>query len=72
MPSRISEFKPSDQAAVRRLILDGLAERWGVLDESLNPDLNDIAAAYAGITAKGKKAASGRARTLEPGKPKAR
>ena len=42
MPIRISEFEPSDQAAARRLILDGLAERWGVLDESLNPDLNEI------------------------------
>ncbi len=47
MPIRISEFEPSDQAAARRLILDGLADRWGVLDESLNPDLNDIAATYA-------------------------
>ncbi|HVA42657.1 MAG TPA: GNAT family N-acetyltransferase [Acidimicrobiales bacterium] len=36
-----------DQEAVRRLILDGLAERWsGQLDESPNPDLADLASAH--------------------------
>jgi len=26
--------------------LEGLGERWGSIDRSLNPDLNDIAASY--------------------------
>lgn len=40
-------FKPKDQAVVRRLVLEGLAEHWGYLDERMNPDLDDIAASYA-------------------------
>lgn len=44
----ISTFAPSDQHAARALVLAGLEEHWGVLDLSLNPDLNDIAASYAG------------------------
>ncbi|MCS6846744.1 MAG: GNAT family N-acetyltransferase [Anaerolineae bacterium] len=43
----IERFTPADQPAARALILAGLEERWGVLDPSLNPDLNDIAASYA-------------------------
>lgn len=42
----IVPFRPVDQVAARALILAGLAERWGTLDESLNPDLADIASAY--------------------------
>ena len=42
----IRPFQPSDQAAAERLILDGLVEHWGFLDETLNPDLNNIAATY--------------------------
>jgi GNAT superfamily N-acetyltransferase len=38
---------PDDQPAARALVLAGLAERWGWLDESLNPDLDDIAASYS-------------------------
>ena len=41
-------FRPGDQPAARALILAGLAERWGALDPTLNPDLDDIAASYAG------------------------
>jgi putative acetyltransferase len=41
-------FQPADQAAVKDLILAGLAEHWGRLDPSKNPDLDDIAASYAG------------------------
>lgn len=37
----------ADQAAAQALILDGLAERWGQLDPTLNPDLRDIATSYA-------------------------
>jgi len=41
------DFRPSDQEAVQRLILDGLRERWGAaFDDSLNSDLDDIAASY--------------------------
>jgi adenylate cyclase class IV/GNAT superfamily N-acetyltransferase len=44
----IRPFQPADQAAAKRLILAGLEEHWGALDLSLNPDLDDIAATYAG------------------------
>ena len=44
----IHPFTPADQAAVRSLILAGLEEHWGILDPTLNPDLDDIAASYAG------------------------
>lgn len=40
-------FQPADQPAVKALILSGLAEHWGALDPSKNPDLNDIALSYA-------------------------
>ena len=39
-------FSPSDQTAAKQLILAGLAEHWGELDLSLNPDLNDIQTSY--------------------------
>ena len=39
-------FQPSDQTAVKTLILAGLADHWGELDLTLNPDLNDIAVSY--------------------------
>lgn len=45
-PLVLRTFRPADQAAVRRLILDGLEEHWGTIDETLNPDLDDLAAAY--------------------------
>ncbi len=40
-------FQPDDQTEVKQLILSGLEEHWGVLDQSKNPDLNDIATSYA-------------------------
>jgi len=43
----LRDFEPRDQARVRRLVVDGLGEHWGVVDESLNPDLVDIASSYA-------------------------
>jgi putative acetyltransferase len=43
----IRPFQPEDQTAVENLILDGLRERWKILDPSKNPDLDDIAASYA-------------------------
>ena len=42
----IRSFRARDQAAARCLILSGLQERWGHLDKTKNPDLDDIAAAY--------------------------
>ena len=42
----VSEFQPGDQDAVRSLILAGLGEHWGHIDESLNADLADIASTY--------------------------
>ena len=42
----IRPFQPSDQAIAKQLILEGLAEHWGTLDPTLNPDLNDIAQSY--------------------------
>ncbi|MBA3653980.1 MAG: GNAT family N-acetyltransferase [Actinobacteria bacterium] len=44
----LRDFEPRDQERVRRLILDGLGEHWGNIDESLNTDVDDIAATYAG------------------------
>ncbi len=43
----IRPFQPADQPAARALVLAGLAEHWGELDLSLNPDLNDIAASFS-------------------------
>jgi len=43
----IVPFQRENQAAAKALILAGMQEHWGVLDESKNPDLDDIAAAYA-------------------------
>ena len=46
----IRPFQPQDQPATKQLILDGLAEHWGKLNPTLNPDLNDIARNYQGET----------------------
>lgn len=43
----IQPFQPSDQREARNLVLAGLVEHWGLLDPTLNPDLNDIATSYA-------------------------
>ncbi len=40
-------FCPEDQQPTKALILAGMKEHWGVLDESKNPDLDDIASSYA-------------------------
>lgn len=42
----IRPFTPADQAAARQLILNGLGSHWGWIDETLNPDLNDIHTHY--------------------------
>lgn len=46
----IRPFHSRHQAEVKQLILAGLADHWGTLDPTLNPDLNDIARSYAGET----------------------
>jgi GNAT superfamily N-acetyltransferase len=43
---RIERFDPAMQDAFRTLVLDGLAERWGAVDESLNTDLSDVDSHY--------------------------
>jgi ribosomal protein S18 acetylase RimI-like enzyme len=45
-PFLIRPFEERDQTAARRLILQGLGEHFGFIDESLNPDLNDIMTIY--------------------------
>lgn len=44
---QIRPFCAADQDAAKQLVLAGLGERWGWIDPTLNPDLNDIAANYA-------------------------
>ena len=44
---RIAPFRPQDQQAARQLILRGLAEHFGWVDEDRNPDLDDIARTFA-------------------------
>lgn len=41
-----ADFEAADQVEVRSLILDGLSDHWGRVDETLNRDLDDIAASY--------------------------
>ncbi len=43
---QVRGFLPQDQESVHTLILQGLADRFGVIDPSLNPDLRDIDANY--------------------------
>src|SRR5258708_38052139 len=42
----IRPFTPRDQVAVRALMLAGLGDHFGFVDETLNPDLDDIAGTY--------------------------
>ena len=39
---RIRPFRQQDQPAARQLILEGLGGHFGFIDETLNPDLEDI------------------------------
>lgn len=47
---KILPFQPENQETVRGLILEGLEEHWGYLDESKNPDLEDIGVSYGEAT----------------------
>ena len=42
----IRPFAPSDQVAVRALVLAGLKDHFGELDPTFNHDLDDVAANY--------------------------
>jgi putative acetyltransferase len=44
----VRDMRSGEAAAVRSLVLAGLAEHWGSVDPSLNPDLDDLAAAHPG------------------------
>ena len=46
MKIHIRPFTAADQAVARQLILAGLGERWGYIDDTRNPDVDDIKAHY--------------------------
>jgi putative acetyltransferase len=41
-------FEAKDLAETKALILEGLRDYWGTIEPNRNPDLSDIASAYAG------------------------
>jgi len=43
----ILPFQPKYQSEAKNLVLAGLAEHWGTLDPSKNPDLNNINSSYS-------------------------
>jgi GNAT superfamily N-acetyltransferase len=43
----VRNFSPADQSAAADLINSGLGKRFGIRDDTKNPDLYDIAAYYA-------------------------
>ena len=43
----VRRFRAGDQRAARALILEGMSEHWGSIDEELNPDLDDIESSFA-------------------------
>ncbi len=46
---RLRDLRPdTDTAAVRALVLAGLEQHWGVVDATLNPDLDDLPGAHPG------------------------
>ena len=44
---RVTPFKSVHQEEIRRLILEGLGDHWGWINEQINTDLEDIEASYA-------------------------
>jgi ribosomal protein S18 acetylase RimI-like enzyme len=46
MTVTIRPFTPADQTATRRLVLNGLGDHFGQIDETMNPDLDDIETHY--------------------------
>jgi ribosomal protein S18 acetylase RimI-like enzyme len=45
-PAVLRPFTPEDAPAMRRLVLNGLGDHWGTIDETMNPDLDDITGVY--------------------------
>lgn len=43
---RIRSFRREDQVEARRIILAGLGEHFGTIDQNLNPDIDDIMTNY--------------------------
>ncbi|QEE16057.1 hypothetical protein DSAG12_01885 [Promethearchaeum syntrophicum] len=43
---QILQIKKNHENEVRKLIFEGLSERFGFIDDSLNPDLNNIVEFY--------------------------
>ena len=43
---RITHFEREYQSEARAVILQGLGERWGWIDEDINEDLIDITSSY--------------------------
>ena len=46
MPIVVRRFDSRDQSRCRQIILSGLAEHFGFIDEARNPDLDDIERSY--------------------------
>lgn len=44
---KFEELDEDNHADVRALILKGLGDHWGLIDESLNPDLDDMMSSHA-------------------------
>src|SRR5919106_927529 len=42
----VRPFQAADQETARRLVLTGLEEHFGFIDETMNPDLDDIQTHY--------------------------
>jgi len=42
----VRSFAFADQTAARRLILQGMAQHFGFVDETLNPDVDDVSGNY--------------------------
>jgi ribosomal protein S18 acetylase RimI-like enzyme len=67
-------FRTSDQAAVRSLVLQGLGEHFGCIDETMNPDMDDVNTHYIQpghlfilAEADGQLAGTGALKTVAPG-----
>ena len=43
---QLRDYQPEDEEAVRTLVLAGLEQRFGVLIDGLNPDLDDLETHY--------------------------
>ena len=43
----VSPLKTEDTAAVRRLLIDGLTERWGAYEPKYNPDIETFPESYS-------------------------